>query len=162
MTLGIIIIISLILLGVALMMAEIFLLPGITIAGFAGGLLMIASIVYAFYYMGETAGFITIGANVVVGAGAFVFLIKSKTLDHISLQTNIDSIVEQPEILQLKIGDKGKAISRLNPIGKAEFGEYTVEAKSFTGEFIDEDEPVEIVKVDKTNVLVQSLLNENS
>lgn len=155
MTLEIIIIIALILIGVALMMAEIFLLPGITIAGIAGGLLMIASVVYAFYNIGDTAGFITIGVNIVLTAGAFLFLIKSKSLDRISLKKDIDSVVEQPELENLHVGDKGIAISRLNPIGKAEFGEKIVEAKSFTGEFIDSEEMIEIVKVGKTNVSVQ-------
>lgn len=157
MTLEIIIIVGLILIGVALMMAEIFLLPGITIAGIAGGLLMIASVVYAFYYIGPTAGYITIGANVILSAGAFAYLVKSNTLDRISLKKDIDSVVEQPELLSLQAGDRGIAISRLNPIGKAEFDNKIVEAKSFTGEFIDVDEPIEIIKVDKTNVLVQSI-----
>lgn len=156
MTLEIVIIIALILIGVALMMAEIFLLPGITIAGIAGGILMIASVVYAFHYIDDTAGYIVIGANVILTAGAFIFLVKSKSLDKISLKTNIESVVDQPELKSLQVGDKGIAISRLNPIGKAEFGEMIVEAKSFTGEFIDADEAIEIIKVGKTNVLVQS------
>lgn len=155
MTLGIVIITCLILLGVALMMAEIFLLPGITVAGFAGGLMMIASIVYAFYYMSPTAGYITIVANIVIGIAAFVFLIKSNALDHIALKTDIESVVEEPALLQLKSGDVGISLSRLNPIGKAEFGDYIVEAKSFTGEFIDAEESVEIVKIDNNNVLVK-------
>lgn len=159
MTLEIIIIVVLILIGVALMMAEIFLLPGITIAGIAGGLLMISSVVYAFHYIGNTAGYITIGTNIVLAAGAFMFLIKSKSLDRISLHTNIESVVDQSELKSLQIGDKGVAISRLNPIGKAEFGETIVEAKSFTGEFIDSDEIIEIVKIGKSNVQVQPCQN---
>lgn len=156
MTLEIIIIICLIVLGVALLMAEIFLLPGITVAGFGGGIMLIGSIVYAFYYLGETAGYITIGANVIIGIGAFLFLIKSKTLDHIALKTDIEAKVDQPEIAKLSVGQKGITISRLNPIGKAEFeGQYIVEAKSITGEYIDEQEEVEIIKLDNTSVLVQ-------
>ena len=45
MTVEIIIIVCLIVIGVALMLAEIFLLPGITIAGIAGGVMMVGSIV---------------------------------------------------------------------------------------------------------------------
>lgn len=162
MALSIIIIVCLILLGVALMMAEIFLLPGITVAGFAGGILMIASIVYAFYYMGSTPGYITIAGNLIICSIAFIFLIKSNTLDRIALKTDIESKVDQPELQQLKIGQKGVAISRLNPIGKAEFGEIIVEAKSFTGEFIDSEEKVEIVKIDNSNVLVQTITQTES
>jgi len=162
MTLGIIIIACLILLGVALMMAEIFLLPGITIAGFAGGILMIGSIVYAFQYMGAYTGYITVGANVVIFGLVFIFLVKSKTLDRIALNTNIDAKVDQAEIKQLQVGQTGIALSRLNPIGKAEFGEFIVEAKSFTGEFIDVQEPVEIVRIDSYNVLVQPVIQKEN
>lgn len=162
MTIEIIIVVCLILLGIALLMAEIFLLPGITVAGVGGAIMLIGSIVYAFYYMGNTAGYITIGANIIVGAGSFIFLIKSKTMDRIALDTDIDATVEQPEIAHLVIGQKGITLSRLNPIGKAEFdNQYIVEAKSVTGEFIDTDQEVEIVKIEKNSVLVQSTNQEN-
>lgn len=160
MTLEIIIIIFLILLGVALLMAEIFLLPGITIAGFGGAIMLIGSIVYAFYYLGETAGYVTIGTNVVIGVGAFTFLVKSKTLDHIALKTDIDAKVDQPMISKLAVGQRGIAVSRLNPIGNAEFdGQYVVEAKSINGEFIDAEEEVEIVKLETMSVLVKPVEN---
>lgn len=157
MTTEIIIIISLILIGVALMLAEIFLLPGITVAGIAGGVMMVGSIVYAFYYVGATTGYITIAANVVVGVGAFIFVIKSNALEHIALKTDIEAVVEQPEVQGLVVGDKGVALSRLNPIGKVEFSnESVVEAKSVTGEFIDAGESVEIVHIEKVTVLVKA------
>lgn len=157
MTLEIIIIVCLIIIGVALMLAEIFLLPGVTIAGIAGGIAMVGSIVYAFYYVDETTGYITIAANIVVGVGAFVFVIKSNALEHIALKTDIESVVLQPEIAKLAVGDKGIALSRLNPIGKVEFNnEFVVEAKSVTGEFIDTGESVEIVHIEKSTVLVKS------
>lgn len=157
MVLSIIIIVCLILLGVALMMAEIFLLPGITIAGFAGGLLMIGSVVYAFAYMGSASGYVSIVANVIVFGIVLVFLIKSKALDRIALKTDIESTVDQSDLQQLRVGERGIAISRLNPIGKAEFGEIIVEAKSFSGEFIDNETKIEIVKIDNSNVLVQTI-----
>lgn len=155
MTIEIIIIAFLIILGVALLLAEIFLLPGITIAGFAGALSIIGGIAYAFIYVDGTAGLISIGASVVLFAGSFAFLIKSNTMSHIALKTDIESKVDQSELEQLKVGDEVIALSRLNPIGKAEFNGLTVEAKSVTGEFIDEGESVVIVKVETYNVLVK-------
>lgn len=157
MTVEIIIIACLIIIGVALMLAEIFLLPGITIAGIAGGVAMVGSIVYAFYYVGTTTGYITIVANAVVGIGAFIFVIKSNALDHIALKTDIEAVVEQPEIQTLSVGDEGIAQSRLNPIGKVEFNnDSVVEAKSVTGEFIDAGETVYIVHIEKSIVLVKA------
>lgn len=156
MTVEIIIIAFLILLGVGLFIAEVFLLPGITIAGIAGGVMLIGSIAYAFYYIGETAGYITIGANVVVTIAAFIIIMKSNALSHISLKTDIDATVDQTEILLLQNGQIGITVSRLNPIGKAEFDNQSiVEVKSITGEFIDEGESVQIVKIEKSSVMVQ-------
>ncbi|PXV62995.1 NfeD-like partner-binding protein [Dysgonomonas alginatilytica] len=158
MTVEIIIIAFLIILGVGLLAAEVFLLPGITIAGIAGGLMLIGSIAYAFYYIGETAGYITIAANLIISVAAFLFILKSNALSHIALKTDIDATVDQTEILQLNIGQTGITLSRLNPIGKAEFdNQYIVEVKSITGEFIDEGENVQIVKIEKSSVLVQSV-----
>ena len=158
MTVEIIIIVFLIILGVGLLAAEVFLLPGITIAGIAGGLMLIGSIAYAFYYINETAGYITIAANIIISVAAFLFILKSNALNHIALKTDIDATVDQTEILQLNIGQIGVTLSRLNPIGKAEFdNQYTVEVKSITGEFIDEGENVQIVKIEKSSVMVQSV-----
>lgn len=158
MTTEIIIIVFLILLGVGLFLAEVFLLPGITIAGIAGGVMLIGSIAYAFYYMGETAGYITIAANIIITVAAFIFIMKSNALNHIALKTDIEATVDQTEIKQLQNGQIGIALSRLNPIGKAEFdNQYIVEVKSITGEFIDEGENVQIVKIEKSSVLVQAV-----
>ncbi|GAB6012008.1 NfeD family protein [Viscerimonas tarda] len=149
------IIVFLVVLGVALLLAEIFLLPGITVAGFAGALSLTGGIVYAFIYMGNTAGFITIVSSIALFAASFAFLIKSNAMSHIALKTDIDATVDQTELNQMTIGDEGQTISRLNPIGKAEFNGITVEAKSITGEFIDESEAVVIVKIEGSNVLVK-------
>lgn len=163
MAVEIIIITFLILLGVALLAAEVFLLPGVTVAGIAGGIMLIGSIAYAFYFMGETAGYITIAGNVVVSIAAFIYILKSNALDRIALNTDIESTIEPSEVLQLNKGQIGIALSRLNPMGKAEFDEqYIVEVKSLTGEFIDEGEHVQIVQIEKSHILVQSISSDKN
>ncbi len=158
MAIEIIIILFLILLGVGLFMAEVFLLPGITVAGVAGAIMLMGSIAYAFYYVGETAGYVTIAANVVITIAAFIIIMKSNALNHIALKTDIDATVDQTEILQLRNGQIGVTMSRLNPMGKAEFdNQYIVEVKSITGEYINEGENVEIVKIEKSSILVQAV-----
>ena len=156
MAIDIIIILILVLLGLALIMVEIFLLPGITVAGIGGGIILIGAIIYAFHYMGENAGYTTIATSAILGIGVFIFLIKSKTLNRISLKTDITSKIDQSDRLHIKVGDKGITLSRINPIGKAEFeNELVIEVKSFTGEFIDTEVEIEVVKTDSSSILIQ-------
>lgn len=159
MGIEIVIVIFLVALGIALLLAEIFFLPGISIAGFAGALSLLAGIIYAFAYIGNTAGLITAGSAVVIGGGAFVYLIKSNAMNRIALKTDIDSKVDTSEIMKIKEGDIGRTLSRLNPIGKIEIDNIIVEAKSFDGEFIDDGLLVEVVKVNSSNVVVREKIS---
>jgi len=81
---------------------------------------------------------------------------KSKTLDKMSLHTDIDSKVETVDESKIKIGDKGITISRLAPVGKVKINGETVEAKSLY-DFIDEDTEVKVTAVNATNVEVKTI-----
>ena len=60
MTFNIIIVSLVILLGIAFMLAEIFLLPGLTISGIAGLIFLVGGVFYAYMYMGAWAGNLTL------------------------------------------------------------------------------------------------------
>ena len=139
--------------GIILLLAEIFFLPGISIAGIAGVGFMIGGIVYAFTV--DTAyGFYTILFSAVALGFSIWYFMKSKTLDKMSLHTDIDSKVETVDESIIKIGDNGITISRLAPMGKVKINGITVEAKSLY-DFIDEDTEIEVVAVNSTNVEVK-------
>ncbi|MDD2511752.1 MAG: NfeD family protein [Proteiniphilum sp.] len=157
MALDLLIVVALILLGIFFMLVEIFLLPGISIAGFAGAVCLIGGIVYAFLFLGSTAGNITLAASAAAMGGTFFWLLKSKSLRKISLETHIDSHVDCSDLMKITVGDTGIALSRLNPIGRVMVNEVSVEGKSFNGEFIDEDEEIEVVRVESCHILVKRL-----
>jgi len=50
----------------------------------------------------------------------FVWLLKSKSLRKISLDTNIESTVDNTNLQKMAVGDTGIAISRLNPHRKSD------------------------------------------
>lgn len=141
--------------GILLILAEIFLIPGITLAIVAGGLFLVGGIYYAFSSLGTTGGLITLASSVVIGLFAFVYLIKSKALDHIALKTNIDSTVSSHTLPDVSVGDTGVTVSRLNPIGKVKVKEIVMEGKSL-GDFIDEDMEIEVVKVTPSQLVVKT------
>ena len=153
MGLDILIIVFVMIAAIGLLLAEIFLLPGITIAGIAGALFAVGGIVYA-YTIGATAGNITLASSIVTFSGLFLWLVRSNSFRRVSLKTNIESTVESPRNMDLKIGDEGITLSRLAPIGKARFNHITIEAKS-PNEFIDENTPVVIIRIDGYNVVVE-------
>ena len=151
----ILIVIILCVTGIVLILAEIFLIPGITIAAIGGGAFSIGGIYYAFRTLGTTAGVITMVSTVAIIGIAFVYLIKSKALDSIALKTNINSTVAAKELPDISEGDQGITISRLNPIGKVRVNNITMEAKTLSG-FIDENTSVTIIKVSPTQLIVRS------
>lgn len=154
MTFDLIIVSLVILLGIVFLLAEIFLLPGMTISGVAGGIFLVGGIAYAYMYMGTTAGNLTLFLSALLIVGAFVFFVKSKSLNRISLKTNIDSKVDTSDLQKINVGDIGITESRLNPIGKVFINDLTVEAKSINGEMIDEETEVVVNKVEWSNILV--------
>jgi len=155
MTLSIILIITFMAVAIFLLLLEIFFLPGITIAGIGGMLFAIGGIIYA-YSVGTVTGHITLVSSLVLFVVIFGWFFRAKSLQRISLKTNVDSTLTSTRDLGLKVGDKGITLSRLAPIGKARFGQTTVEAKT-QEDFIDEQTQVVIVRIDGYNVVVEGI-----
>ncbi len=154
MTLELLIVVALVLVGILFMLAEIFLLPGISVAGIAGAIFLIGGIVYSYLFIGSTAGNITLTASAIAMGASFFLLVKSKSLRRISLETNIESKVDNSDLGKISVGDTGIALSRLNPTGKVMVNELMVEGKSFNGEFIDEEEKIEVIRIDTYQIQV--------
>jgi membrane-bound ClpP family serine protease len=150
------IVIILCLVGIILILLEIFLIPGITFAAVAGGLFSIGAIWYAYSQLGTLGGTITLISSILVFSIAFVWLIKSKTLENIALKTDIHSTVASGDLSKIKDGDEGISVSRLNPMGKVRVNEVVMEAKSL-GEFIDEETKIVVVKVSSTQLIVKTI-----
>ena len=82
----ILIIASLIIGAIILFLVELFVIPGISIAGFLAGGCIIFANYYAFAYMGTTAGVITLIISALACIGSLVWFMRSKTLDKIALK----------------------------------------------------------------------------
>jgi membrane-bound ClpP family serine protease len=89
-----ILVVLLVLAGVALLLLEMFLLPGFGIAGVSGFACLIGAVVVAWINIGQVAGLITLGACVLLTILAIWGFLRSKALDKMALDTKIDSHVE--------------------------------------------------------------------
>lgn len=153
MTLEVIILLVLLFMGIGLVLLETFFIPGFGIAGVAGIAFYVGGVIFAFTTFGAKVGTFTFCISLIVGGLAFIYLIKSKTLDRFALKTNISSTVADEVDSKIVVGDEGIALSRLNPIGRALIKGEMVEAKSDAG-FLDENTPIKVVRINSTNFSV--------
>ncbi len=148
------IVILLLVVGIILFLIEFFLIPGLSIAGIAGVAFLGGAIYYAYYSIGSTAGHITlISSLLLLGISVWIF-VKSKVLERMSLKTEIDGKNDPLKGLDIKIGDTGKASSRLAPMGKVKINNHIVEAKT-NDDFIDPEVEIIVVDIMNTNILVE-------
>ena len=152
-------IIILILLGVLLFIIEFLLVPGITVAGIGGAILIVGGVIMAYHHHGSTIGNFTLLGTVLISFLTVFIVLKSGTWKNIMLKKNISgkvNVVDQTGA-EVKIGDAGKTITRLNPMGKVEInGNYFV-AQSLN-KYIDQKTDIEVIKV-LSNKLVVKLKN---
>ena len=143
MLLDIAIIVFLMVAAILLILAEIFLLPGITLAGIGGA-----------YTVGIWVGHLTLSLSIITFGIIFAWLLRSRSFNKIALKTDIDSKLTSSRDLGIEPGDEGITLSRLAPIGKARIKGINVEAKS-QDELIDENTPIVVIRVDSYNVIVR-------
>ena len=153
----IIILMGLLLAGIIFLLIELFLLPGISIAGLGAILSFCVGIWYAFSYLGVTAGFISIVGSAVASGIAIAFFMKSKTLEKVSLHAKVEGKNNPMEGIDLKVGDVGIAVSRLAPIGKVKINGKTFEAKVIS-DMIDQTSEVEVVEISTSGIIVKKIL----
>ncbi len=147
------IIVLLLVLGVVLILLEFFVLPGITVAGIAGIVMMLGGIYLSYSHYGNTIGHLTVLGSVVFSLVALWLALKSGTWNRIMLKTEIDSKVEKLEEDLVAIGDEGICLSRLAAMGHVRINNHIVEAKSI-GTYVDEKTEVKVIKiVDKVIVV---------
>lgn len=148
-------IISLSVIGLILIIVEIILIPGIFITGLLGLAAMIASCYLSFASFGQTAGIIVSSANIILGVGCIVLSLRSKTWRKLSLETEIDSKTDSSPIDKgIEVGSTGKTITRLNPMGKAMFGDLTAEVTARNG-IIDPNCIIEVVLIEDNKIYVK-------
>ncbi len=108
------IVVVLTLVGVLLLVVELFLIPGVGLAGLLGVGALAGAVAWAYVMISSLAGHITLGAAVLLTLMGIVVFARSRALDKMALDTKIDSSV--------KLADPGKKITKLEEAA-AEMGE---------------------------------------
>lgn len=152
----ILIIVSLIVAGLLLFAIEVFLIPGISLAGLASAGCILYANYYAFDTLGTLPGVITLVVSALGIIAVTVWFMRSETVDKLSLKKTIDYRPEPLKDLDLKVGDEGVAITRLALIGNAEFNGHIIEVRSADG-FIDEKCRIRVERILDGVVMVQKV-----
>lgn len=146
-------IITLILVGLVLIFAEILIIPGVGVAGILGLLSMGGSCFYAFNRMGNTAGAIVTAVNAALIVALTIWVLRAKTWKRLALDTNIDSKAVTSDDAVF-VGERGKTVTRLAPMGSVLFDKESVEVKALEG-MIDAGVEVEVVMIEDNKVYVR-------
>lgn len=148
-------IVLLIVLGLLFLVAELILLPGVSV----GALLALVcdgfAIWLGFRDFGTAGGAVVIVAILVLSLVVTVVSLRAKTWQRFSLRQEIRS--SSTPVLpseELHAGDRGKTLSRLSPMGKVEIGGRIYEAKSLDA-YVDPQREVEVVGFENFSVIVK-------
>ena len=138
-------IVLLIFFGLLFLVAELVLLPGVSIGAILALVCYGSSIYLAFRDLGPVAGSV-----------ATVVSLRAKTWQRFSLKQKINSssMPTLPE-QELSVGDRGTTLSRLSPMGKIEVKGRTYEAKSL-GAYVDPRKEIEVVGFENFSVIVKT------
>ena len=94
--------------------------------------------------------------NVVLVVALTIWVLRAKTWKRLTLETNIESKAVSSESAVLSVGDRGKTVTRLAPMGTVRFGENAVEAKALEG-MIDPGTDVQVVLIEDNRIFVTPL-----
>jgi membrane-bound ClpP family serine protease len=148
------IVISIIVLGLLIIMAEIFLIPGTSIVGILGMIVIIIGIGFAYSKLGAQKGhYVLLGSMAATGVLLYVGF-KAYTSQKFSLKETIDGQVNLSVAGKLNVGDEGITATLLRPTGKVNFKNEMWEAYS-VDDIIEPDTMVKIIKIEQNKIFVK-------
>lgn len=150
------IVILMMVLGLFLVLLEIFLIPGVTIAGIIGILCEVVSVSIAYNKFGNQTGSVFLVLALVFNLIMLYLAFKSGFWEKFALKKNLVEKVNEEKLNQIQVGMEGVTSSVLRPMGKAIFEGLKVEVSSL-GDWIAKDTLVRVVSVDGKKVIVEKV-----
>jgi len=150
------VVISLVAIGMILLLVEILFVPGTTLVGLVGFIVLGIGVGLSFKYFGREVGWMTLGTTSVIAGLTLYVSFKSSLWSRFALKsTNTSKVNEDP--VGLSVGEEGIALSALRPIGKAEIGKRTFEVKTL-GAYVDTGKRIRIIQINSNQIIVEPLL----
>jgi membrane-bound serine protease (ClpP class) len=158
------------LVGLVLILLEIFVIPGFGITGILGILLVLASFVLSLLPRIESIGFQDILNSITMVGLSFIFAFvlvipvvklvpRTKTFQRLILDTSektAEGFRSTPESYEQFLGAEGIALSTLRPAGIGLFNGNRLNIVA-EGDFIESNQKIKIIKVEGYKVVVKKL-----
>lgn len=153
---SIFVIIGLIVLGVIFLTVEFIIIPGITVAGIAGLILMVVANYFAFAEHGTQTGGLVLLATLIINVIVGILIFRKRTWKNIGLKSIVSGRANE-SFINVKVGDKGIAVSRLAPLGNAMINNKMYEVSS-QGSFLDENTEIEVIFIKHNKIIVKQIV----
>ena len=152
--------ILLILVGLGLIAAEVYLVPGFNVLGLLGFGLLIYGLVRVFVEAGPEGGLAALALTCVGVGGVFYMLWTSGAWGRFVLQANLradpSEKARESEQRSKYLGKEGTAITPLRPSGIVDIGGARLEAQT-EGEYIAAGSEIRVVAMDRRRYFVRLL-----
>ena len=150
--------IALVLVGLALIAVEVYLIPGFNLVGVFGFVVVLFGIGYAFAEAGTMGGLYTVVGTLVVAGGLFYWIWQSGAWNRFILAASIRgddaAVARESEHRAKYLGKNGTAITPLRPTGVAEIDGERIEVVT-EGEFISAGSRIRVVAMDRRRFFVR-------
>ncbi|WP_400192638.1 NfeD family protein [Hymenobacter sp. B81] len=147
-------IVVLLLFGALFVVAEVLLIPGTTIVGLAGFVLLTVGIWLSYRDLGTTTGHVLLGsATVLVGVVVWLGL-RPQSVNRFALTTRNTARVDDVRRPDVTIGQLGRTLSALRPAGTVLFGDERREATT-RGEFVNPGMEVRVLGIEQNRIVVE-------
>ncbi len=155
------IILSLIVFGLALIVAEIVVVPGTTLVGIVGFVLLVLGTGLSFKYFGSNTGWSVTGGTAAASGLILYYSFKANVWGRFSLKTTNTSKVNEGELSEVVTGIEGITLSALRPSGKAEMNNKVYEVRTM-GTYLEPGTRVRVIQILMNQIIVEPLsLNHN-
>jgi len=145
-----------ILFGLALLFAELFIVPGLTFVGVAGLLFLGVGVWQIYVVYGTLAGNVSLIVLLLLSTWIIWKAFKSRFWKSFELHEQLEGrALPNASELGLELEMIGRTISTLRPMGKARFGKVEVEVESLEG-WLEVGKKIKIVALEGQKIYVKT------
>jgi membrane-bound ClpP family serine protease len=149
-------VIILILFGLGFIVAEIIFVPGTTLLGLLGLVFAITGVVLGYLSFGAGTGTVILALTLLVGISIIIYSFKSGVWERFALKSSSNSRFNEGEILNIQVGEEGRAISALRPVGKADFRDRIFEVTTL-GNFLPSGTRIRVVSIKNNKIFIEPI-----